>query len=115
MDDDEMMVLDMRESHEKRKITFKDVLSICEEMSIKYGEESMMEHPFSWDDVEACMNNEIEPTIEGLPCPKCGKEVRWIRFCSPDSSWQHLCGREGPLAICEECHEQVYFDCEVFN
>jgi hypothetical protein len=53
--------------------------------------------------------------LVNITCPKCGKEVRWINFCSPAWTWQHLCGRKGPLAICEDCHEQVYFDCEVMN
>lgn len=105
----------MRETNEKRKLTFQDILAICEREGIKYGEESMIEHPFPWDEVEACMNNEVEPAIEGLPCPKCGKELRWIRFRSSAWTWHHLCGREGPLAICTDCHEQVYFDCEVMN
>ena len=40
---------------------------------------------FPWEDVNACMDDEVEPPIEGLTCcPKCGKELRWIRFCSPD-------------------------------
>lgn len=71
---------------------------------------------FPWVDVEKCMDNEVETPIEGLTqCPKCGKELRWIRFHSPERTWQELCGREGPLAICEDCHRQVYFRCEVMN
>ena len=65
--------------------------------------------------IEFFLADEVE---EGLPqkqCPKCGKELRWIRFRSPDWTWQELCGREGPLAICENCHKQVYFKCELMN
>ena len=76
----------------------------------------VMEQEFPWVDVERCMNNEVETPIEGLTqCPNCGKKLRWIRFRSPDRTWQHLCGREGPLAICEDCHKQVYFRCELMN
>ena len=50
-----------------------------------------------------------------INCPKCGKELRWIRFHSPSWTWVHECGRGGPLAICEDCHKQVYFRCEVMN
>ena len=115
MEEDTIVVLDMRESNEKRRMTFQDLLAIFEKEGLKYGEESMMENQFPWRDVEACMNNEAEPAIEGMLCPKCGKELRWIRFCSPEWTWQHLCGREGPLAICEDCHEQIVFFCEVMN
>lgn len=76
----------------------------------------VMKDGFPWKDVDACLGNEAEPPIEGLiQCPKCGKELRWIRFRSPDRTWQELCGREGTLAICENCHKQVYFKCELMN
>ena len=76
----------------------------------------VMKHEFPWVDVERCMDNEVETPIEGLTqCPKCGKGLRWIRFRSPDRTWQELSGREGPLAICEDCHKQVYFRCEMMN
>ena len=76
----------------------------------------VMKHEFPWDDVERCMNNDINTPIEGLThCPKCGRRLRWIRFRSPSWTWQELCGREGSLAICEDCHKQVYFRCEVMN
>ncbi len=76
----------------------------------------VMEEEFPWKDVDACMDNEVETPIEGLThCPKCGKELRWIRFYSPSWTWQHECGRGGPLAICENCHKQVYFYCVIMN
>lgn len=70
---------------------------------------------FPWGDVEACMNDVIPAPYRLTNCPKCGKELRWIHFCSPAWTWQHLCGRGGPLAICENCHKQVYFFCEMMN
>ena len=71
---------------------------------------------FPWKDVNTCMDDEVEPPIEGLTaCPKCGEELRWIHFCSPNWTWQHFCGREGSLAICDNCHKQVYFRCEKMN
>ena len=72
---------------------------------------------FPWKDVDACMGNVVEPPIEGMrvTCPKCGKELRWIRFHSPAWTWEQECGREGPLAICEDCHKQVYFKCDLMN
>ena len=49
----------------------------------------VMKHEFPWDDVERCMNNDINTPIEGLThCPKCGRRLRWIRFRSPDRTWQ---------------------------
>lgn len=78
----------------------------------------VMDHDseFPWEDVDACMDNEVETPIESLThCPKCGKKLRWIRFHSPSWTWEHECGIEGSLAICEDCHKQVYFRCEVVN
>ena len=76
----------------------------------------VMKDEFPWDDVEKCMDNGVETPIEGLTqCPKCGKELRWIHFISPSMTWKHECGREGPLAICENCHKQVYFNCVKMN
>ena len=76
----------------------------------------VMKREFPCEDVDTCMDNEVETPIEGLTdCPECGKKLRWIRFCSPDCTWKELCGRKGPLAICEDCHKQIYFWCEVMN
>ena len=76
----------------------------------------VMEREFPWKDVDACMDNEVETPIEGLTqCPNCGKELRWIHFHSPSRTWVHECGRAGSLAICEDCHKQVYFRCEMMN
>ena len=78
-------------------------------------ERNFMNYEFPWEDVEACMNNEAEPAVAGMVCPECGRKLRWIHFCSPAYTWQQLCGRAGALAICEDCHKQVYFNCEVMN
>ena len=77
----------------------------------------VMDYEFPWKDVDTCMDNEVEPPIEGMrvTCPTCGKELRWIRFSSPAITWINECGREGPLAICKDCHKQVYFKCERMN
>ena len=76
-----------------------------------------VEQEFPWKDVNECMGNVVEPPVEGMTvtCPKFGKELRWIHFCSPAITWKHECGREGSLAICEDCHKQVYFKCELMN
>lgn len=68
---------------------------------------------FPWEDVQACLDNKTEPLLDEMFCPLCGKKVQWIRFRSPDWTWSQLCGREGPMALCLDCHLQLYFDCEV--
>ena len=73
---------------------------------------------FPWEDVDSCMNNKIEPRSQYAPCPKCGKaseELLWIDFCSPSWTWSSLCGRQGPLSICPDCHYQVQFICETMS
>lgn len=92
------------------------LILICNQMVAKKAEGLLLDHEFPWEDVDSCMNNQIETPIEGLThCPECGNELRWIRFYSPSWTWQKLCGRAGPLAICEDCHKQVYFKCEIMN
>ncbi|MBR3618137.1 MAG: hypothetical protein IKN44_00090 [Bacteroidaceae bacterium] len=84
-------------------------------MTINNWEKEQEELYFPWKDVDACMDNVIEPQEKGMTCPACGKELTWIRFISPQWTWEHLCGREGPLAICKDCHKQVAFRCELMN
>jgi hypothetical protein len=79
------------------------------------GSHEKMEQVFPWEDVDSCMDNSIEPKIEGICCPECGKEVKWIHFRSPKWTWEHMCGRAGALAICPDCRIQVEFICEGFN
>ena len=67
---------------------------------------------FPWEDVEACMHNDIKPLVNEKPCPICGKpseELKWINFISPDWTWREKCGVDGKLSICTECHIQVQF------
>ena len=70
---------------------------------------------FSWEDVQACLSNKTKPLLDEMFCPLCGKKAKWIRFRSPDWTWRQLCGREGPMALCLDCHLQLYFDCDVMS
>lgn len=36
-------------------------------------------------------------------CPTCGVSLVRMWFCSPDWTWEHLCGRAGDLIICPKC------------
>jgi DNA-directed RNA polymerase subunit RPC12/RpoP len=69
---------------------------------------------FPWEDVLNCKNDIIK--YKSYQCPYCGeKEVIWIYFKSPEWTWENLCGRAGPLAICPKCASQVKFVCCVMN
>lgn len=73
---------------------------------------------FPWDDIKACIDKKIPARSNHLSCPFCGKaseELEWINFNSPAWTWQKLCGRQGPLSICPDCHCQVEFICEIMN
>ena len=77
-------------------------------------------HPeiFPKEDVELCIDNEIEPYPHHLSCPFCGKpseQLHWIHFCSPPQTWRDMCGREGALSICTNCGWQIEFICEIMN
>lgn len=92
------------------------LMLICNQNMVSKAEKIRLDHEFPWQDVDSCMDNQIETPVEGLThCPKCGKELRWIRFHSPAWTWEQECGREGSLAICEDCHKQVYFKCDLMN
>ena len=70
---------------------------------------------FPWEDVMACIDDETEPSKNGITCPVCGMGVKWIHFRSPAWTWEQLCGREGELALCLDCHKQWLFNCEEMN
>lgn len=91
--------------------------------------DSSGESMFPWDDVDAARNdaalqsNHNSETVrrefaERVRCPKCscsGDRLAWFYFCSPAWTWEHLCGRAGWMAVCDSCHQQVEFVCDVMN
>ena len=77
-----------------------------------------------WKDVDACRRRriprEVREQLRRSPatCPQCGQgadRLRWIHFRSPEWTWQHLCGREGWLAVCDACRLQVEFHVTLMN
>ena len=85
---------------------------------------------FPWEDIEAAqadagLQSEY-PIAKGQKqygkyakrCPKCNASVnqlRWVYFSSPKYTWENLCGRAGWLTVCDRCHVQVDFFCELLN
>ena len=83
----------------------------------------MDEEAFPWDDVDAARNDaELQGNQDsaaarreygdGVKCPHCsrsGDQLAWFYFSSPAFTWEHLCGRAGWMAVCDECHHQVVF------
>lgn len=51
--------------------------------------------------------NDIYPSVSR--CPKCGHKMMNVCVSSPVEYWQHLCGREGCITICDHCGEQGEF------
>lgn len=52
------------------------------------------------------------------PCPLCGagfESLTLVYFVSPRWTWKDLCGRAGWLTICDKCHIQVEFFCDLMN
>jgi hypothetical protein len=75
---------------------------------------------FQWEAVKPCLKDTLESNnFKGhTSCPKCGvksEKLIWIKYSSPESSWEKLCGREGPLSICPACKIQVEFIIELMN
>lgn len=78
---------------------------------------------FPWEDIDACPNMIYQSSFPIGPqlahrCPKCGRTpgmLRWVKFESPEVTWKLLCGRAGPLSVCDNCHIQVDFFCQVRN
>ncbi len=75
---------------------------------------------FPWDDVNACLERVLDGNkFKGHnSCPKCGldsEKLIWIDFESPEWTWEHLCGSQGPLSICPICKIQVEFILETMN
>jgi len=80
---------------------------------------------YPWDDVDSArINKKLQkehPISEGKKyfnlarsCPNCGKnpnDLEWFYFSSPQETWGWLCGSEGWMAVCGDCHLQVnYFE-----
>jgi hypothetical protein len=85
---------------------------------------------FPWRDVESCRVNlelqEQHSVTEARnryvnaahPCRGCATPpnfLSWVYFDSPPKTWASLCGRAGWLTICDWCHVQVDFFCELMN
>jgi hypothetical protein len=78
------------------------------------------EQRFQWEDIELCLKDTLQRKdfINHKVCPKCGLESQkllWIKFRSPDWTWEEWCGREGPLSICPKCNIQVQFIMTLMN
>lgn len=84
---------------------------------------------FPWEDVDAArtdlsLQRRFNPdaTIRDFgakaicrECSGAGNMLTWCYFISPDWTWEHLCGRAGWLAICDDCRRQVLFICDALN
>ena len=75
---------------------------------------------FPWEDVIACMNDTLvsDDFIKQKECPNCGtksEDLIWVEFRSPKYTWEQMCGRAGPLSICNKCNIQVEFIVEMMN
>lgn len=90
----------------------------------KIGDDQNRERHFPWEDVEAARANgrlqakhSVDRAVEhyssgARPCPSCGTPPRflvWFYFSSPRWTWEHLCGREGWMTMCEWCPCQIDF------
>ena len=73
-----------------------------------------------WSDIHASQadlklqkrHSERPDLPDARSCPECGtppSELDWIYFRSPESTWELECGTEGWLALCQPCHEQVFY------
>jgi len=88
--------------------------------SEKFVPDTIYKTIFTWRDVKHCLQNQLDSKkyVGKIDCPKCGKKSEnliWVEFISPDWTWKHLAGRQGPLSICPNCKIQVEFICEIMN
>lgn len=89
------------------------LLALFEGGMYLYAKHWDSKHGFPWEDVEACIDDDVETLASR--CPICWRAKKKIHFRSPDWTWQQLCGRSGVLTICERCKVQFDFDCESMN
>jgi hypothetical protein len=55
---------------------------------------------------------------EASTCPRCGaspSDLAWFYFMSPIEQWENPLGRGGWITVCDPCHEQVDFFCEIIG
>jgi hypothetical protein len=117
-----LQLLSWRERREDRSLVEFEEWEAEQERQrrIVAGREGLM----PWEDVDACRRKriprEVREQLRQGPetCPQCGlsaDRLRWIHFVSPAWTWQHLCGREGWLAVCDACRLQVAFHVTMMN
>ena len=90
--------------------------------------EGRSEH-FSWDVIAAATTRSFSGGYRPLraenhylpsarPCPSCNRapaQLKWFYYCTSEETWSMLHGRAGWLTICEPCHVQVDFFCELMS
>ena len=62
--------------------------------------------PYSWDEIEPWLAAKVERpewATDPAVCTSCGQEMQWIDWSSPPMTWESLCGRKGPVPVCETC------------
>lgn len=69
---------------------------------------------FPVNDIIICIDDtlyrkEFENHHDCIKCNQKSEFLKWIYFKSPESTWKQLCGREGPLSICEKCKIPIEF------
>lgn len=79
---------------------------------------------FPWEDVNASREDDQLQAVRSAtkarteygdqanPCPDCdcdSEDLEWFYFRSPEVTWEMLCGREGWMTLCVDCHRQVDF------
>jgi hypothetical protein len=117
-----LQLLAWRERHDERSLVEFEQREAEQERQrrIEAGRKGLM----PWEDVDACRRRriprELREKLRRSPatCPQCGHGadgLRWIHFRSPEWTWQHLCGREGWLAVCDACRLQVEFHVTMMN
>ena len=87
---------------------------VCDDTDSSESERFPWKHVYaSQADLKLQKSHSERPHLpDARSCLVCGttpSDLDWIYFRSPESTWEALCGTEGWLALCERCHEQVYY------
>ena len=65
---------------------------------------------FKWREVvESVQKTDLLPAIVSYKCDQCNRNAVMLYFCSPQWTWEKLCGRAGNLIICPHCMRQLWF------
>lgn len=111
-DYDSQRTIRSQEKRGKKRHNEKRSIKQHNSKKLKEKDQSLLLEILSQQFMEDCYLTSISCPSKrySCQCPSCGKkleELVWIEYCSPDWTWEELCGRKGYFVFCPSCRKLV--------